>query len=265
MPEYTFDTPEPVDLTVRIPSGTVTITAADTATSTVAVHPIDEEAAQLAEDTTVRLDGRRLVVLAPERKVQFSWRRRRLAVTVTVPTGSALQTRTASATVRAGGRYAAAELHTASGAISVDQVDGDTELHCASGDVDLGRGRAVSVRTASGQVRVGHATGDVDVKCASGRVQIGVAEASVRVKSASGDITLGETSAGTVDLNAASGDIRIGVRSGVVAKLDVSSAGGRVRSELPVADAAPAAGAPLEIRARTASGAVLLVPAAPRD
>ena len=148
--------------------------------------------------------------------------------------------------------------------MDVDQVDGDARIHCASGDVALGSGRAVSVHTASGQVRNGHASGDVDVHCASGRVRIGVAEASVSAKTASGDITIEEASTGTVALTVASGDVRIGVRSGVTAKLDLRSVSGRIRSELPVDDAAPEAGAPLEISARTTSGSVLVVPAPAR-
>jgi hypothetical protein len=265
MPDYSFDTPEPVDLTVRIPSGTVAVTAADVTTSTVEVRALDDEARDLAEQTLVELRGRELVVELPERKVFFSLRRRRLAVTVTVPTRSGLRVKSASAAIRADGRYATADVDTASGAVRVGDVDGDVSIRCASGTVHLDSGRAVSVHTASGAVEVGRAAGDVDVHCASGEVRIGVAEASVKARTASGDITVDEAASGTVALTAASGDLRVGVRSGVLAKLDVSSVSGKVRSELRVDDAGPAGGAPLEIRARTTSGSVLLVPARRRD
>ena len=62
----------------------------------------------------------------------------------------------------------------------------------------------------------------------------------------------------------ASGDLRIGVRSGVTAHLDLRSVSGRIRSELPVEDAAPDGGAPLEIKARSTSGNVVVVPAGAR-
>ncbi|HVC74102.1 MAG TPA: hypothetical protein VNC85_10045, partial [Mycobacteriales bacterium] len=78
MPDYTFDTPQPVDLRIRAASGTVTVTAADTGTSTVEVIPLDDAARDLAENTTVRLDGNRLTVEMPERMAGFSLRRRRI-------------------------------------------------------------------------------------------------------------------------------------------------------------------------------------------
>ena len=95
MPDYTFDTPQPVDLRIRVPSGTVTVTATETGTSTVEVTPIDDAARDLAENTVVQLDGNRLKVEMPERLVGFSLRRRRVDVTITVPTGSSLSTRSA--------------------------------------------------------------------------------------------------------------------------------------------------------------------------
>ncbi|HEY6744121.1 MAG TPA: DUF4097 family beta strand repeat-containing protein [Mycobacteriales bacterium] len=262
MPDYSFDTPEPVDLRIKASSGTVTVVAADTATSTVEVTAIDDDAREVAEETTVRLSGRALVVETPERRQILSIKRRRIAITVTVPTGSSLTTRTASAAVSATGRYGTVSVHTASGRIDLDQVDGDVEAHVASGDVSINSGRAVSAHSASGRIRIGHASGDIDIKAASGKIQVGVAEGSVRAKTASGDISIDEARAGTIALDVASGDLRIGVRSGVTAHLDLRSVSGRIRSELPVDEDAPDGGAPLEIRARSTSGNVLVVPAA---
>jgi DUF4097 and DUF4098 domain-containing protein YvlB len=265
MPDYTFDTPEPVDLRIKTSSGTITVVAADVATSTVAVTPVDDDARELAEGTAVTFDGRGLSVETPERRQILSIRRRRVDVTVTVPTGSSLTTRTASATLSATGRYATVEAHSASGDMIIDEVDGDVEAHVASGDVTIGSGRAVSAHSASGRIRIGHATGDVDVRCASGKVQVGVAEGSVRAKTASGDISIDEARTGTITLDVASGDLRIGVRTGVTAHLDLRSVSGRIRSELPIEDDAPDGGAPLEIKARSTSGNVLVVPATARS
>jgi DUF4097 and DUF4098 domain-containing protein YvlB len=264
MPDYTFDTPEPVDLRIKTPSGTITVVAAETATSTVEVTAVDDDARELAESTTVTFDGRRIIVETPERRQLLSIKRRRIAITATVPTGSSLTTRTASATLSATGRYATVEAHSASGDMVVEEVDGDIEAHVASGDVTIGSGRSISAHSASGKVRIGHATGDVDIKCASGKIQVGVAEGSVRAKTASGDITIDEARTGTVALDVASGDLRVGVRAGVTAHLDLRSVSGRIRSELPVDDIAPDDGAPLEIKARSTSGKVVVVPAAAR-
>jgi hypothetical protein len=259
----TFPTPDPVDLTVRNASGTVTVTAADTDSSTVDVEPIDSsaEAAELARRTTANLAGGRLVVEVPERRGLLGFRPYRVSVRVTVPTGSRVTTRAASANVTCAGRFGAVTVHTASGDASVDDVDGDVEVHAASGRLRLRSGGRVEAHTASGKVDIGRATGDVEVHAASGDVRVGVAEASVRVKTASGRVSIEEARQGTVDVHAASGDLRVGVRAGVVARLDLNTVSGRVRSELPVEDSRPAEGAPLEIRARTVSGDLLVAAA----
>jgi DUF4097 and DUF4098 domain-containing protein YvlB len=264
VPEYTFETPEPVDLRIRAATGVITITAADTTTSTVEVVAVDEDARELAEETVVQLDGRQLRVEMPEKRIFLGLKRRRIAITVTVPSGSSLRSKTASATLTASGRYATVDATTASGTIVLDQIDGDVDASCASGDVTIGTGRAIRAQSASGDIKIGHATGDVDVKCASAKIRIGVAEASVRAKAASGDITVEEARAGTIALDVASGNLRIGVRSGVTAHLDLRSISGRIRSELPVDDVAPDDGAPLAIRARTTSGNVVVAPAPAR-
>ena len=264
MPDYTFDTPQPVDLRIRAGSGTITVTATDTQTSTVEVIPVDDAARELAENTAVRLDGNRLTVEMPDRLVGFSLRRRRVDITITLPTGSSLSSRTASARVTATGRYATAVVHTASGEVSLDTIDGDAEVHCASGDVTIASARATKVHSASGRVRIDHAAGDVEVHSASGRIRVGVADASVNAKTASGDITVEDARSGVVSLNAASGDLHIGVRAGVTAHLDVSSVSGRIRSDLPIDDAAPESGSTLAVRARTMSGNIVIAPASVR-
>jgi len=261
---HSFSTPDPVDLEVRNPVGTIEVTAADTDTSTVQVTPLNgTDSAEAADRVRVELsaDHRRLLVAAPEKRIVFG-RGARLAITVTVPTGSRLRARAASADLTCSGQLAAVESHTASGDVSLDEVTGGTEVHAASGRVRIGSAGAVSVRTASGDIRVERAGGDVDVHSASGRVHVGLAEASVRVHTASGDVAVDEAVRGAVDLTAAAGDLRVGVRSGVVARLDLNTVSGRVRSELPVQDAPPEGGPTLVIRSRTMSGNVQIGPAA---
>lgn len=261
-----FNTPAPVHFVVRNASGTIDVTAADTDTSTVEVTARDSaaEGDEIVERTLVELrdGGRELRVEVPERRGLLNFRSLKVAVRVTVPTGSSVTTKAASADVTCTGRFAAVSVHTASGDATIDDVDGDVEMHAASGRLRLrsGGGR-VTANTASGKVEIGTAGGDVEVRAASGEVRIGVAEASVRVKTASGRVTVDEAGSGTVELNAASGDLRVGVRSGVVAHLDLNTVSGRVRSELPIDDSRPADGAPLEIRARTVSGDLLVAAA----
>jgi Toastrack DUF4097 len=263
----TFHTAQPVELDVRNPLGSVEVVATETDTSTVLVRPLvgGPEGQDAVARTRVELsaDGRRLTVLAPERRGVFGFGRgAALAISVTVPTDSRLQLHTGAAEATGHGRFERLTANSASGAVRVAEVTGAARVRAASGSVWLGSAGQADVQTASGGVRLDHATGDVDVSVASGPVQIGVAEAAVRVRSASGDISVDEACRGEVVLVAASGDIRVGVRAGVVARLDLSTGSGRARSELPVEDAAPADGAPLRVHARTASGNVLVTRAA---
>lgn len=258
----TFATPHPVDLEVRNPAGTVEVVATDTATSTVEVRPLSDskEARDLADQTRVQLsaDGRRLTVAVPERRLALFSRSTRIAITVEVPAGSRARLSAASAESTCRGRLARLEVHTASGTVSAEEVTGLADVRAASGAVRLGATGDAVVKTASGMVRIGSATGHVRVHVASGRVEVGTAEESVLVQSASGDITVDEVSHGRTELSTASGDLRIGVRAGVVTRLDLVTVSGRVRSELPVEDTPPPGGTPLDIRAKTVSGNILV-------
>lgn len=264
-PAHRFATPEPVDLEVRNPAGTIEVIATDTDTSTVEVRPLSAgaEAREFAERTRVDLsgDGRRLTVLAPERRIVFG-RGIPIAVTVTVPAGSRARLRTASAEATCRGRLAELTASTSSGPVTAEEVTGTVEVRAASGAIRLGSTGRAEVHAASGAIRIGAASGDVEVHVASGRVEIGTAEGSVSARSASGDISVAEVSRGRVEMSAASGDVRIGVRAGAVARLDVVTVSGRARSELPVEDTAPAGGSTVDIRAKTVSGNVLITRAA---
>src|SRR5512133_4188711 len=134
--QKTFPTPAPVELLIRNATGTITVVAADSDRSTVDVEPIDSsaETAEQVERTTAELTGggRRLTVAVPERRGRLGFRNHRIAVRVTVPTGSQVTTKAASADTTCTGRFGALTVHTASGDVTVDDVDGDVELHAAS-------------------------------------------------------------------------------------------------------------------------------------
>ncbi|HVQ96646.1 MAG TPA: DUF4097 family beta strand repeat-containing protein [Mycobacteriales bacterium] len=260
-----FDTPRPVELEVRNFSGTIEVTAADTATSTVEVRALRDngESRSAAERTRIELSAHRLTVAAPEKRMTFG-RGTELAVTITVPTDSGVRLRSASADSTCHGRFADLRVQTASGWVDADEVTGLVEIRAASGSVRLGQAGRVEAHTASGAIRVGAAAGDVEVHVASGKVEIGTAGGSVSVKSASSDISVDEVSRGRVELTTASGDLRIGVRPGSIAKLDLFTVSGRTKSDLPIEDSAPAEGSAVEVKAKTVSGNILITRAVGR-
>jgi DUF4097 and DUF4098 domain-containing protein YvlB len=258
-----FDRTTPVAVALRSSRGTVDITAADGAAVEVDVVPLEtsEAAAEAARATQVVLEGDTLYIQTPDAS-GWNWRRTpKLAITVRVPTDSSLAVKTASADVRASGRYSVAQVDLASADVAVEEVAGDALLKAASGDLTIGRvGGGLRINSASGDVRVGDVMGDVIAESASGDITIRSVGGSIKAGTASGDVEVGVIRRGQAKLRSASGDIEVGVAAGTGVWLDVSTASGTTRNELfmngddpatPAADAAT-----LELRIRTASGDV---------
>lgn len=266
MPE--FDRSAPVTVAVNLHRGLVDITAEERVSVLAEVHPMDgsEAATQAAADALVSLDGDTLVVRGPE-PAGWSFRRQgKLRVTVRVPLDSSLAIKTASADVRATGRYRTAQIDVASGDVRLDDVTGDASIDAASGDLTVGRiGGSLRIHSASGDLEVGDVTGDVNADAASGDIKFGSIGHSSKVSTASGDIEIGALSSGEARVRSASGDITVGVRSGTGVWLDVSTASGKTRNDLTMGTTEPATEqrATLELRIRSASGDISIRRAAP--
>lgn len=229
---HRFTTPNPLDVSVRNQAGTVEISAADVAETTVEIVPNDSRGAELAEHTRVQLseDARRLRIDVPDRRML---RQPALEIIVTVPTGSSLDVETASADVQTRGILDSASVTTASADVSLSHLSGRLEVATASGDVHVGRGEGpAQVRTASGDVRLDVSGTEATVQTASGDVVIGRMSGDLSARSASGDVIVGSASAGSVQAKTMSGDVVIGVASGMLVWLDVHSLSGDVSSEL---------------------------------
>ena len=138
------------------------------------------------------------------------------------------------------------------------EVEDCSELHArsASGDVRVGvvTGPA-SVASASGDVHVGRATGGLQGRTASGDIEIGEAAGDVSLTTASGDLDLGAATAGSVHVRSMSGDATVGVVPGLRVWLDLSSASGRMESQLDEDAGGGDEGAPqLSVTMRSFSG-----------
>ncbi|HEU0131143.1 MAG TPA: DUF4097 family beta strand repeat-containing protein [Mycobacteriales bacterium] len=259
----TFETTGPVRATVENACGEVVVDTTDAPTTEVEVTPLrdDERSREAAANTLVELRPRGersdLVVEVPHRGGgSFFGREPQVRVAVRLPHGSDLRVTTASADVRANGRFG--------------EVRGKT----ASGDVSVGQAERVRVESASGDLRVDEVDGDADLKSVSGDVSAGriggtlsgtVVSGSLRVDSVerggsanavSGDVDLGSVREGEVALRTVSGDVTIGVREGSRVHVDVTTVSGDLRSDLDLSDEPGSAGdGPLvEIRGRTVSG-----------
>lgn len=263
---YRFETPNPLDVSVRNQAGTVEITAADVGQTSVEIVPNDAKGAELAERTSVQLseDAGHLRIDVPNRKML---RQPSLEIIVTVPTGSSVDVETATADVHTRGILDSATVATASADVSLSHAGGRLEVATASGDIQVGRGEGpVHIRTASGNLRLEVSLAEASVQTASGDVMIGRLSGDLIARSASGDVIVGSAAAGSVRAKTMSGDMVIGVASGLLLWLDLHSLSGDVTSQLGPDDTMSDVGsdgvadreADLRISAASMSGDIVL-------
>lgn len=273
-------TPRPITLHIDNPSGSIEVVARSTDETTVEITPGrgDRRSEERATRTEVRFADDELRIEVPrDHGLRMIGDNGRVRIRVTLPDGSSVRTRSASADVTVRGRVDSLDAHAASGDITAEEVDGEVETKTASGDIRLGRvagqvrsdtasgdvridrAGGLAYHTASGDVRAGTVDGHVEgtsasgdctvervgsaeVRSASGDLRFGDAAESVTARAVSGDITLGCVRTGTITLQATSGNLSIGLAPDTLAHLDVQSRSGRVRSDLPTEEPADTGG-----------------------
>jgi DUF4097 and DUF4098 domain-containing protein YvlB len=245
MLEHTFQTPNPANIEVSIPSGDISVETDGTEETYVSVDG-DE---RLLEHIEVHSNGDRVAIKLREKgKFGFSFGSffgdGGLRVEVRAPHGSSVRVKTASADTELEGHF------------------GALELNSASGDVRL-RGEIAenaTIRTVSGDVELERVDGDLSVQCVSGDVRARAIAGSVDTKSVSGDIRLDALASGDVRFTSVSGDIEIGIAPGSLVDVDAGSTSGDLSSEVPLASEPPSgegtAAPTVVLRGRTVSGDV---------
>ena len=269
--EHSFVTPEPIELYVENGSGRVDVTATDTTATTVRVT------GDRADDFIVEHDGPHVAVIAPKRAGGVFGRNVSAEVVVTMPAGSNLVAKVASADLTAHGPLGhasvdsgsgdvslelvedEAELRTGSGDLQMTELRGDTRVKSGSGDIVVKRAaRSLVVSTGSGDILVRRSEGHLAVKTGSGDVRVGEAGDDISCTTGSGDLHVDVARRGRVTVKGASGDVLLGVPSGTPVWTDITTVSGRIRSEVAGAGE-PAEGQDfLEVRAHTASGDITL-------
>jgi len=264
MPHWDFPGSDPIDATVDLASGRVTLNAGPVSVTTVDVAPsrFSRNAGKLIDEVRVSFDHGRLDVAGPRRSGLFRGHAA-FDVTITLPEGSRCMARTASAGLSCSGVLGALDAHTASGDITVARVTGHLQAETSSGDIRLDETGTAEIRTASGDVRLTRARDDVSVRTASGDVTIASAGGDVAGVTASGDFRVSSVARGSTEVSAASGDVVVGVNPGVGVYLDLSSAVGSVTSQLE--ETGPSDDITLGVRCRTASGDIRIVRATPAE
>ncbi len=271
MTSHELHTPTPVRLYVEAGSGSLTLTAHETDTTHV------EILGEAADEVEVRQDGDQISVVAPQRRTGFFAGDQQLDITISLPTRSAVVTRTGSMDLTASGAFGdtrlksgsgdleidgsveSAAVETGSGDLSLRECEGSLRVKSGSGDILLGTvGGESTISTGSGDVRVEATRGATSVKTGSGDLRVTDADADVELSTGSGDLMIDTARRGRFTLKSASGDAQIGIPAGTPVWTDISTVTGDISSNLERTGAPEEGADHVELRVKTVSGDVLL-------
>jgi DUF4097 and DUF4098 domain-containing protein YvlB len=278
----TFDTPEPISVTLDLGAGSVSFSPSDRTDTVVTVRPTDESDesdVQASEDVRVEYSGGSLLVKGPRpRALDFSRKSRSVDVTIELPAGSDVHGDLAMGDVVGSGRLGACRLKTGMGHVHLDRT-GPLRVSTGAGNISVNQvvGHA-EVTTGSGKLRVGDLDGSAVLKNSNGTCEVGRTTGHLRVATANGDITVGHTAAddvvaktsngsirvddatrGQLVLETALGDLEVGIHESTAAWLDVRTRYGRVRQDLEDTDDAPGqSDETVEVRGRTSFGDITI-------
>lgn len=272
MNDYTFHTPEPIELYVEVRSGSVDITAIDTAQTTI------EVSGREPERVLVEQSGRTVRIVAERRTRLF--RDDEVHVVLQMPSGSGLTARvgsvdlathgeigdtrikTGSGEVRLDVQTSATSVVAGSGHVRIDTARGDVRVKSGSGLVTLGTTSGkVAVVTGSGDVVIGHTEDRTEVKTGSGSVRLADADGDVKMTAGSGDLVIETAHRGRVSSKSGSGDLTVGIPPGVPVWADIRTGSGQIRSEIESAGEPENGQEHIELRGQTGSGDITLIPA----
>jgi hypothetical protein len=275
----TFDTPGPIAATVVVAGAQVRVTASDRTDTVVLVEPIDtasKKDVRVAGKTKVDFAGGQLSV----KTTASGDKNGSVAITIDLPAGSSLVAYLAHSDVRADGSFGESELHMASGRVQLDRV-GALQANIAAGEVAIGHiaeratveGTAfalrigavedtVKVSSSAGQTWIGHASADVELSSGSGGLDIDRADGSVTATTANGAIRIGRMTHGQAKLLNGSGNIEVGISAGAVASVDVDSERGAVHDFVTAQGNPDPSEHKVMVHARTRHGDIIVARAA---
>jgi DUF4097 and DUF4098 domain-containing protein YvlB len=272
-----FETPEPISVTLEFDIGSARITASKRTDTVVEVLPsdgADDADVRAAQQTKVTCSGGELLIKGPKNRSLFG-KSGSLDVSIELPAGSDVQGTSPMADFTCEGRLGDCRLKTSVGDIQVDEArtvylktdHGDIRLDRAAGDAEVaGAGRidvggiagAATIRNVNGETTIDEVTGGLRANSSNGRICVGVAHAGVDAKSANGAIRIGEVVRGKVTLQTAAGDLDVGIRESTAAWLDVNTRFGGVRNSLSPSEGPETSDETVEVRARTGVGDIVI-------
>ncbi len=274
----TFETPQPITVTLELVVGDVRIEASERTETEVDVQPTDPNKkadVMAAEQTRVEYANGTLLVKAPKGWRQWTpWGgHESIDVRIELPAGSTVNGTVGVANLRATGRLGECRYHAGvadialeqaervdlrcgAGTVSVDTIEGGAEIKTA-GSIRIGRIEGVAaIKNANGEVTIGEIAGDARVTASNGSILVGLARSSVVAKTANGDVRVDEVGRGSVVLQSAMGAIEVGIPSGAAAWLDLETKLGHVRNDLDDGQRPGPGEDAIEVHAHTSMGDV---------
>lgn len=255
----TFTTDGPLDARLRFHGGTVEVdaTRSGTAEATVeALDPHDSRSAEAARAARISCVGSRLTVDVPGKG---GWRGGvQVRIRLQLPSLSTLTSTSAEVRLHATGELSDLVVRTGSGDVHVTDVRGSLDVKGGDATVVVGGSpRRISFTSGNGQLTAASAH-DVVFKAGNGSLTLGRSTGSVLVKGGHVGLDLAAASSGEVLFQSGGGNARVGVLEGTSVQVDLQSALGDVRCDLPMEDAAPTGGSDLKVRLVTGIGDVVV-------
>jgi len=278
-----FDTPEPIALSVELGAGSLRIAAGDRRDTVVEVRPSDPSRRSdvaAAEHTLVEFAEGTLVIRAPRRWAHYvlGAGRESVDIEIAVPAGSRLtveapggapavyatgrlgdcHVRTGAGEIRLGAA-GSVRLRTGAGDVTVERVAGPAEVSTGTGSIRIGaiEGPA-TIRGSTSETWIGEASGGLEVRAPCGAISVDRATQGVAAKTGFGDIRLGEVRRGAVSAETGHGKVEVGVREGVAAWLDLQTRFGNVLNQLEAAGPPQPGEDAVEVRGRTSFGDITI-------
>jgi DUF4097 and DUF4098 domain-containing protein YvlB len=255
-----FQTPALVRLRVEIPKGRISVTAAETAETTIvltAAHG-DDRARELIAEAEVTQNGNDILVrVRREHRIMFGWGGD-IEAEIRAPLGSAVHLNTGAGRIETVGRLGEAEAHTGAGSVRLDAAS-EVKARTGAGSITIAEvSGSADLRSGSGKIELGRVGADTKITTGAGDIEVGEAGDSVEAFTAAGAVKVRRADHGRVRAKTMAGRVSIGVAKGSAAYLDISTMSGRVHSELDASEAPADGDKRVELIIRTMSGDVNL-------
>jgi hypothetical protein len=243
-----FDTPGSVSLQIKLPSGRVVVTAAESGRTSVELVAVGRGGRDAIDSVLVEAEerqGRHLIRVEQRDKIrwgpiQITWGDD-VEVRIACPPGTDLQLSGAKTELRTSGELGEVSVKTVSGDVQLESAHRRLDVKTASGEVSVAAvdGDA-EVVTVSGTIEVSSVTGSLSGRAVSGDVEIGSLDGRLALSTTSGDVSVRVVNGGEVRVQTISGDVRVGVGRGTRVWIDAASISGDLGSDLGIDAEEPA-------------------------